>query len=189
MTLGKPTTPSMGTANSLITFAAACIEARLPGSAVIKMILTCGCLRLIWSMTGCASGWEWPVKMIVPAPPWARASAVVEAKLHRTRPDRTTVETKSQIPQACPGESNISHVLCFTRSGNIFTTSAPWVSFRKCWLMVDSGSVMLTVDLPRDAKTPQPRVLRRSMLGCFVIMRLPVELGSSLNSVEKRMNS
>lgn len=83
--------PSIDTPRLLIVCAASRNELRLPGSAVTKIISTVLYFRLMWSITGCSSDWERPVYIMVFAPPWARASAVVAARSPRLRPAMRTI--------------------------------------------------------------------------------------------------
>lgn len=84
--------PSMGTPRSLIVRAASRMFDRLDVSAVTKRIFVRGYLRFMWFMAGWISDWERPVKIMQPAPPWERASAVVAASSPWMKPARRTVD-------------------------------------------------------------------------------------------------
>lgn len=74
--------------------------------------------------------------IMVFAPPWARASAVVAARSPRLRPAIRTIVGNWLV--YIPGWFGVVavHVFCFTRSGNIFVTSAPCVLSSKVLLIV-----------------------------------------------------
>jgi hypothetical protein len=63
---------------------------RLDMLAVTNRVFVYGCLPLMWFMAGWTSDWEPPVKIMQPAPPWERASAVVAASSPEMKPASTT---------------------------------------------------------------------------------------------------
>lgn len=75
--------------------------------------------------------------IMVFAPPWARASAVVAARSPRLRPDIRTI-VRDWLVHHYTGPVGVVavHVFCFTWSGNILVTSAPCVWSSKVLLIV-----------------------------------------------------